>query len=84
MAVRVYVNESDDIELALQTLKNKVSMDSDRRWYKKRFGYYEKPSILKRKKEKMQSQPNHRCKRLWLKIGLVQQFDRTGPVAVGR
>jgi len=53
MTVTVKVEAGESIELALRKLKKKVKHETDRRWYKRRFGYYEKPSILKRKAKKM-------------------------------
>lgn len=62
---------------------------------KKRYGYFEKPSVLKRKRKKMKlnlSQRNralyycyheHPQHTLWLKIDVKQQFSRTGKNAMG-
>jgi len=50
----------------------------------KRFGYYEKPSALKRKQNKM-DKLRHGNSSLKLHIQLEEQFSRTGPtIAAGK
>ena len=85
MSLKVIV-EDNNIDLALQQLHNKYYFLQASRWYKKRYGYYEKPSVLKRKKRKMKAILCHQyiaqtCYfpiqptiRLWLKIDLAQQY----------
>ena len=52
MAIEIKVGENESIDSALNRLNKKISIEYGRRWYKKRFGYYEKPSILKRKRHR--------------------------------
>ena len=84
MAVTVTVEEGESIDLAIRKLSKKVKNELDRRWYKRRFGYYEKPSALKRKRKKMSKLAITSGGTLWLKIGLPEQFSRNGNSAVGR
>lgn len=84
MTVTVKVEAGESIEVALRKLKKKVKHETDRRWYKRRFGYYEKPSILKRKAKKMKELSIQSGGNLWLKIGLKEQFSKNGNSAAGR
>lgn len=84
MAVTITVEEGESIDLALRKLSKKVKSELDRRWYKRRFGYYEKPSALKRKSKTMSELAIASGGTLWLKIGLEEQFSRNGNSAVGR
>ena len=84
-----------DIDQALHLLNQKYYYLQATRWYKKRYGYFEKPSALKRKQKKMKqilSYRNHSLSltthiapkdTLWLKIKKEQQFARTGKNAMG-
>lgn len=96
MSIHIII-EDNNIELALAQLHQKQYFLQSTRWYIKRQGDYEKPSVLKRKKCKMTSLFCHKHVpqtpyfhvhpkiNLWLKIGLVQQYQRTGNnLAVGR
>lgn len=65
MSIQVIV-ENNDLDFALYQLQQKQYFLQSTRWYKKRQGYYEKPSVLKRKKQKMkliisQRQHFHTC-----------------------
>ncbi|MGA4473764.1 30S ribosomal protein S21 [Ectopseudomonas chengduensis] len=84
MTVTVNVEDGESIEVALRKLKKKVKHETDRRWHKRRFGYYEKPSILKRKAKKMKALSIQSGGSLWLKIGLKEQFSKSGKLAAGR
>ena len=84
MAVTITVEDGESIDLALRKLSKKIKSEMDRRWYKRRFGYYEKPSVLKRKSKKMSKLAIASEGTLWLKIGLQEQFSRNGTSAVGR
>lgn len=53
--VTVNIEDGESIEIALRKLKKKVKYETDRRWHKRRFGYYEKPYLLKRKAKKMKA-----------------------------
>ncbi len=95
---KVIINDEQSIEQALQELRKKVYYEKSSRWYKRRYGYYEKPSVLKRKRRKMKRIVSQRDQQfdyvneclfatrqnLWLKIGLQEQFARCGKNAVGK
>ncbi|MGN0927224.1 30S ribosomal protein S21 [Ectopseudomonas mendocina] len=84
MTISIIIEDGEPIEVVLRKLKKKVKHETDRRWYKRRFGYYEKPSILKRKAKKMKAFSIQSGGSLWLKIGLKEQFSRSGSSAAGR
>ena len=84
MPVTVKIQNDESIDLALRKLSKKVKSEMDRRWYKRRFGYYEKPSALKRKSKKMKKLTIQSGGTLWLKIGLKEQFSKNGGSAAGR
>ncbi len=83
------VAAEESIDHALLRLKVSEAYEF-KRWSKKRYGYFEKPSVLRRKARKMariwrtmeqNSRPGvGNCKnRLHLFIGLQELFARTGP-----
>jgi len=87
MGIIVEVSNEEDIESALMRLRQKSSY-KHKRWTKKRYGYYEKPSELRRKRKKMASiwQVRHGPhaggtikNSLQLFVGLKDLFARTGP-----
>lgn len=88
---KIMLDETQDIDHALWRLHQQLYVNTATRWYKKRYGYYEKPSLLRRKKRKMKRLLSQRQKyfyfepapNLWLKIEYSQQFARTGENAVG-
>ncbi|WP_092374384.1 30S ribosomal protein S21 [Pseudomonas sihuiensis] len=84
MTISIVAEDGEPIEVVLRKLKKKVKHETDRRWYKRRFGYYEKPSILKRKAKKMKELSIQSGGNLWLKIGLKEQFSKSGNSAAGR
>lgn len=84
MTVKVDVEDGEPIEVALRKLNKKLKHETGRRWYKRRFGYYEKPSILKRKAKKMKELSIKSSGTLWLKIGFKEQFSKNGNSAAGR
>lgn len=84
MTITVNVKDGESIEVVLHRFKKKVKHETDRRWHKRRFGYYEKPSILKRKAKKMKALSIQSGGSLWLKIGLKEQFSKSGSSAAGR
>ena len=84
MTVTVKIESGESIDLALRKLSKKVKSEMDRRWHKRRFGYYEKPSTLKRKSQKMKKLAIQSGGALWLKIGLKEQISRNGGSAAGR
>lgn len=84
MPVTVKIENDESIDFVLKKLSRKVKSEMDRRWYKRRYGYYEKPSTLKRKSKKMKKLTIQSGGTLWLKIGLKEQFSRNGGSAAGR
>lgn len=95
MSITVYLQDDQNIDQALQLLNQKYYYLQATRWYKKRYGYFEKPSVLKRKRKKMKAILSYRNdslslqthiapkNTLWLKIKREQQFSRTGKNTVG-
>ena len=80
---KVVAREGEDFEALLERFNAAVSKTHDRRWYKRRFGYHEKPSLLNKKRRR------HRCvnggQRIWLRIELAALYRRHGPDdAMGR
>jgi ribosomal protein S21 len=86
MTVRVEVQESEDVYLALRRLNKKAFLVNRRAWVKSRPGYYEKPSILRRKRHMMDARNRAAASggglRLWL--GLAEQLAHSGPFAMAR
>lgn len=71
MGKRVTVEEGESIDRALMRLRHLQSYEY-KRWTKKRYGYFEKPSALRRKKRKMAEiwqLNNNQLKAGGLKIG---------------
>ncbi|MES2789711.1 MAG: 30S ribosomal protein S21 [Planctomycetota bacterium] len=54
MGVRVEVGEGESLHDALRRLRGHVQHHCRRAWYKTRVGYYEKPSVRKRRKKRLQ------------------------------
>jgi ribosomal protein S21 len=72
----VVLRDGEDLETALKRFERYCRRDQRRPWTKRRYGYFEKPSALRRKRMR-------RCANF--KISLEAQFRRTGPaLAVGR
>lgn len=80
--VRVVIHDGESIESALERFNEAVHREYDRPWHKHRYGYYEKPSRLRRKRRKMRKINPHGT--LKLHIGLISLFERTGPNAADR
>ena len=96
MGIEIKLGENEDIESAIRQFNHKVQRENGKRWYKRRYGYYEKPSALKRKRNKHLKMVRksvatqiYICGRvvtgLQLRIGTKKQHKRTGPTnAAGR
>jgi ribosomal protein S21 len=96
MTIEIKVRDNESIDSALNRLNKKIRIEYGRRWYKKRYGYFEKPSILKRKKyrhlkrvkQSMRFQYQAYGKiigNLQLNIGLKALYNRSGPTnSIGR
>ena len=55
MTVRIEVHEGEDLIQALDRFTQLVQREHRRPWTKRRFGYFEKPSALRRKRRKMRT-----------------------------
>lgn len=95
MSVRINVEDNETLDSALSRFSHKVYRLNSRRWYKRRYGYYEKPSVLARKRRKMRLREQQRFSffaslgepkpaGLWLCIDMQAQFVRAGVNAVGK
>lgn len=90
MGVQVIVGEGQDIDQALCEFRNRVRREYQHQWYKRRYGYYESPGQLRRKRKKMQrlrGGDTTFCDQWALKlyIGERELFERTGPtLAAGK
>jgi ribosomal protein S21 len=85
MSAKVIVAEGEDLSKALRRFNQLMRKIYGRPWTKRRFGYFEKPSILRRKRKRMAWRQRQAGGGLKLHIGLPEQFQRTGPSnALGR
>ena len=85
MPMRVEVREGEDLTQALDRFTQLVQREYQRPWTKRRFGYFEQPSALRRKQRKMRKLQAQTAGRLGLHIHLDAQWRRTGPTnAAGR
>jgi ribosomal protein S21 len=86
MTVRVEVREGESLSAAMHRLKKQAFLAHRRAWVKSRPGYFEKPSVLRRKRHKMDLRNIHAelggGLRLWLR--LEQQLARSGPFGMGK
>jgi ribosomal protein S21 len=78
MSTTIEVHDGESIDSALKRLTQLVRRDLHRPWHKRRYGYYEKPSELRRKQEKM-ARLRAGAGTLLLRIGLKELYARTGP-----
>jgi len=82
--VRVVPREDEDFEKTLDRFRHAVHKAYERPWHKRRYGYYEKPSTLRRKQNRTKQATiliaAHRgSTNLRLCINLEDQFRREGP-----
>lgn len=87
MGLKIRIQDNENIDAALTRFRRKEQYEY-KRWTKKRYGYYEKPSILKRRRKKMakiwafiiNAHIGYDAKSsLHLYIGLRELFARIGP-----
>ena len=78
MPMRIEVREGEDLTQALDRFTQLVQREYQRPWTKRRFGYFEQPSALRRKQRKMRKLQAHTAGRLGLRIALDAQWRRTG------
>ncbi|BDI30894.1 hypothetical protein CCAX7_29450 [Capsulimonas corticalis] len=84
MGSYVVVSNYENLDRALIDLRKRVRNEYGRPWYKRRYGFYEKPSELKRKRKKMgRRRGGSSCffhpGSLKLHIEQKEIFARTGP-----
>ena len=84
MPVTVVLTEQESVEQALSRLRHTLHAELARPWHKRRYGCHEKPSELRRKREKMQHLQCQSGNGLWLKVPLATQFSRTAELAAGK
>ena len=85
MSIKVELRDDESIDSALKRFNKLVKNELSRPWCKRRYGYYEKPSELRRKRKKMAWLRSGRRGNLLLHIGLNELYSRTGPKnAAGR
>src|SRR5256885_4786750 len=70
MPVRTKVCDGEDIGIALRRLSNLVRLAYAQSWTKRRYGYYEKPSVLRRKSRKLRGRNAQAGGALRLPLGL--------------
>ncbi|NDJ75009.1 MAG: 30S ribosomal protein S21 [Chloroflexi bacterium] len=87
--VRVVPRDDESFEQTLARFNRSVRRGYARPWHKRRYGYYEKPSTLRRKQNRTRRRNvrsyAHGGSGVGLRIGLEKQFRRDGPSnAMGR
>ena len=84
MSLRVEPRITEDFADTLDRFSQLVQREYERPWYKRRYGYYESPSALRRKRSKMRKL-RRGSGSLRLHIDIETQLRRTGPTnAAGR
>jgi ribosomal protein S21 len=85
MSVKVVIGDGEELFKALRRFRELVRKAYGRPWTKRRFGYFEKPSALRRKRRRMAWRQQQTGGGLKLCIALPAQWHRTGPSnALGR
>ena len=85
MSLRIEARADEDFLAMVERFNQRVRYEYHRPWTKRRYGYYEKPSVLRRKRAKMRKLQTRGTGKLYLSIDLEAQFRRTGPTnAAGR
>jgi ribosomal protein S21 len=78
----VEVREGQDLLDAIRKLNKQVREAHGRAWVKRRLGYFEKPTVLRRKRAKV-GRLNKGSGVLKLGLNLNRLLARTGPFAAG-
>jgi ribosomal protein S21 len=78
VTVRVVIGDGEGLSQALQRLARLVQKVYGRPWTKRRFGYFEKPSVLRRKRERMSWRQRQVNGSLKLHVSLAAQLRRSG------
>ena len=80
---KVVRSDDETFEQMLTRFRKKVDKEYKRAWTKHRYGYHEKPTVLRRKRKKMKARNrnNFRCgtSTLILSMNLETQWQREGP-----
>lgn len=78
MPLTITLRDGEPFEVALQRFRNACHFQLSQRWTHARRGYYEPPSVLRRKRRTMR-RLRQRFGSLWLHIPLQAQWARHGP-----
>ena len=78
MSLRVEARITEDFAVTLDRFSQLVQREYERPWYKRRYGSYEPPSVLRRKHSKMR-ELRLRSNDLKLRIDSAAQLRRTRP-----
>jgi ribosomal protein S21 len=83
MTIKIEVLEGESIASAVIRFRKKVHQNGIRSWYKSRVGYYEKPSIKRRRKRRL-AWINGQCfaadkSPLKMKMGINWLYERKRP-----
>jgi ribosomal protein S21 len=79
MSVRVVVRDGESLAVALRRFKQMVHREYNRPADRRRYGYYEKPSELRRKRQKLRERSRQAGTSLKVGPGVIALFRRTGP-----
>jgi ribosomal protein S21 len=81
--VNVIAHDDENFDEMLGRFHDLVHKTYSRPWHKRRYGYYEKPSVLRRKQNRTKAHNRrsyaHGGKGVRLPISLDSQFRRNGP-----
>jgi ribosomal protein S21 len=81
--IKVVPLEGEDFERTIKRFNKAVRKEYDRAWHKRRYGYYEKPSVLRRKRMKIKWRNNirfrHGAPSTQFYMDLELQWRREGP-----
>ena len=81
--VKIIARQEETFEQTLSRFSRSVSKAYSRPWHKRRYGYYEKPSALRRKQNRTREHNRrshaHGGSGVRLPIPLDAQFRREGP-----
>ena len=76
MTVRVIVPEGARLSDVLRHHRRSVDLCYRRSWYKRRFGYYEKTSVLQRRKKRLQERNRRLYERDGGRLGMYMGLKR--------
>jgi ribosomal protein S21 len=77
--VQVRRRDGEDFDDFLFRFEKTLDRETGRPWNKRRYGYYESPSLLRRKKRKLRHIRLAISGNVWLRLDLAAQWQRTGP-----